>query len=278
MNSKSRKDVLFKNLNHWTLNKQRLVEMSKDNMNRKTIKTPTVVVDSDKFLNCCPAIVNVYKGDWGDVLINLTRKYETTFVVLNMANAYVPGGGYLEGCPAQEENIFRRSDCHFNIIQDTNVSWDSENHHYIYNKHYQDLINAKNDIVYLDKKPRILFADNEVNEYKILPDDKIFPFYEMRSAAVDCSNLRFNRFNAIDMEKRIVAQFNTAKNAGLQHILLGAFGCGAFKCPPKIVAEIYKKTIQLFKNDFSVIAFAIYYPGYGPTDNYDIFKNTLDQC
>lgn len=266
MNSKSRKDSLFRNLNHWTLNKKRFIEISQKNM------------ENHKTISCSPAKVNVYQGDWGDVLVCLTRKYRTTFVVLNMANAYVAGGGYLEGCPAQEENIFRRSDCHFNIINDTNVSWDNQNRHYIYNKHYQDLINAKNGIVYLDTNTRVLFADNEVEKYKILPDDKIFPFYEMRSAALDCSNLRFNQFNANEMEKRIVAQFNTANNAGLKHILLGAFGCGAFKCPPKIVAEIYKKTIQLFKNDFNVIAFAIYYPGYGPTDNYDTFKNTLDQC
>ena len=261
MDYQLRKNVLFQNLNYFASNKDYLKQQADNNLNRK--KTM-----------CTPAEIYVLQGDWGDVLLKLSFKYGSEFVVLNMANTYVPGGGYLQGCPAQEENMFRRSDCHFNIINDPNVSWDDTNNHYIYNKKYQDLINAKNGLVYLDNKnPRILFADNETNKYKILPNDKIIPFYEMRSAAIDCSQ---QPFDIKEMEKRIVAQFNTAKKVGLEYLLLGAFGCGAFQCPPKIVAEIYKKTIKTFINDFSVIAFAIYYPGYGPTDNYDIFKSIIE--
>ena len=37
------------------------------------------------------------------------------FAVLNMANAYVPGGAYTEGAIAMEENLFRRTDCHFHV-------------------------------------------------------------------------------------------------------------------------------------------------------------------
>ena len=52
----------------------------------------------------------------------LTKVYGETFAVLNMANAYFPGGGYDEGMPAQEENMFRRTDCHFAVTTDD--SWE----------------------------------------------------------------------------------------------------------------------------------------------------------
>ncbi len=61
------------------------------------------------------ARVRVESGDWGDVTLRLTKETGRIFAVLNMANAYCPGGGYVEGMPAQEENMFRRTDCHFTI-------------------------------------------------------------------------------------------------------------------------------------------------------------------
>ena len=40
--------------------------------------------------------------------------------VLNMANAYTPGGGFRAGCGAQEENLHRRSDLHL-FLEDRRV-------------------------------------------------------------------------------------------------------------------------------------------------------------
>jgi hypothetical protein len=62
--------------------------------------------------------VYVLPGDWGDVTQALTRTFGTCFAVLNMANAFFPGGAYAEGAVAQEENMFRRTDCHFRIREE----------------------------------------------------------------------------------------------------------------------------------------------------------------
>src|SRR5215211_2473951 len=62
--------------------------------------------------------VEAFPGDWGEVARSLTATYGECFAVLNMANAYVPGGAYVEGAVAQEENMFRRTDCHFRIGDD----------------------------------------------------------------------------------------------------------------------------------------------------------------
>eukprot|EP01083_Nonionella_stella_P028906 79656_1 len=47
-------------------------------------------------------IVHLLPGDWGDVTLAMTRRYGHIFACLNMANAYSPGGGYTDGCVAQE--------------------------------------------------------------------------------------------------------------------------------------------------------------------------------
>ena len=47
--------------------------------------------------------VQVFPGDWGEVTRSLTRTHGMCFAVLNMANAYVPGGAYVEGAVAQEK-------------------------------------------------------------------------------------------------------------------------------------------------------------------------------
>ncbi|HEU4410187.1 MAG TPA: poly(ADP-ribose) glycohydrolase domain-containing protein, partial [Polyangiaceae bacterium] len=62
--------------------------------------------------------VRVYAGDWGEVTAALSREHGETFAVLNMANAFVAGGAYVEGAVAQEENMFRRTDCHFAVADD----------------------------------------------------------------------------------------------------------------------------------------------------------------
>jgi hypothetical protein len=58
-------------------------------------------------------IVRVVCGDWGCVTADLTREFGSIFAALNMANALGFGGAYAGGHPAQEENMFRRTDCHF---------------------------------------------------------------------------------------------------------------------------------------------------------------------
>ena len=57
-------------------------------------------------------------------------------------------------------------------------------------------------------------------------------------------------------------------------VILGAFGCGAFKNPPKIVAEAYKELVEEFKYHFDTIEFAVYCPSYNDT-NYRVFKNVI---
>ena len=81
------------------------VEKMSDPINRAMYKTKAFVNHSEwegQAQKPAPNKVRVIEGDWGDVTLQLTKKTGQIYAVLNMANAQVPGGGYLEGMVAQE--------------------------------------------------------------------------------------------------------------------------------------------------------------------------------
>ena len=101
--------------------------------------------------------VEVFPGDWGEVARSLTIKNGMCFAVLNMANAYVPGGAYVEGAVAQEENMFRRTDCHFRVSEDEyDIRLDC------YRPEVTELLSARDGVVYLDtERPRVCIRGPE---------------------------------------------------------------------------------------------------------------------
>jgi hypothetical protein len=217
--------------------------------------------------------VEVYRGDWGEVARAVTKAHGACFAVLNMANAYVPGGAYVEGAPAQEENLFRRTDCHFRIGPD---EYDAAGD--LYRFEATHLLSACDGTVYLDvERPRVCIRGPEDRArsdlgYAWLPEEEVFPFFELRAAAVD---LRDGRpFDADEMRRRIAAQLDTLRAHRVRHAVLGAFGCGAFRNPADRVAPIYREEIAARAADFDVVAFAVFAAGYGP-DNYAPFAAAL---
>lgn len=217
--------------------------------------------------------VELYPGDWGEVALTMTRTYGTCFAILNMANAHVPGGAYVEGAPAQEENMFRRTDCHF-AIDDS--EYDSERGRY--NPALTALISAREGLVYLDvNRPRVCIRGPEDRSlpdlgYRWLADGQIFPFYELRAAAEDLRD--GSPFNPAETRRRIAAQLDTLCRYRIRHAVFSAFGCGAFRNPANEVAALYRDEIRERRADFDVIAFAIYHPGYGP-DNFASFVSVF---
>ena len=212
---------------------------------------------------------------------SLTRQYGTIFACLNMANSTYPGGAYTLGHPAQEENIFRRTDAHFSLTNA--VLTRNQGGVVVYTEEMQHLINADEGRVYFSKTPLICIKGKEDGSmpnlgYELLKKNDIFSFYELRSAAVNANKVKKNlwSFHKIKetMTQRIHAQFRTLIENKVRHVVLSAFGCGAFGNDAFMVANIYKDAIGVYKDNFSVIAFAIYYAGVG-VNNYDIFSNVL---
>ena len=219
--------------------------------------------------------VQVFPGDWGEVTRELTNRHGTCFAVLNMANADVPGGAYVEGAVAQEENMFRRTDCHFRVDDgEYDAGLDR------YRPGMTSLLSAQDGVVYLDtQRPRVCIRGPEDRSradlgYPWLAEEQVFPFFELRAAARDLRD--GSDFDAQDTRRRVSAQLDTLRHHRIRHAVLGAFGCGAFCNPADRVARIFQEEIALRMADFSVVAFAIFRAGYGP-DNFAPFAEALSR-
>ena len=135
----------------------------------------------------------------------MSQKYGKTFASLNMANAYGPGGGYTDGMIAQEENMFRRTDCHFSLDR-RELAFDDFERDYMYRPDHSALLNAESGLVFLDvEHPRVCIRGPEDRRqadlvYAWLASDEVFPFFELRAAAVD---LRHGQRGACIRDRRV---------------------------------------------------------------------------
>ena len=141
------------------------------------------------------------------------------------------------------------------------------------------LLSAEAGKVYLDTaNPRICIRGPEDRSapdlgYRWLRDDELFPFYELRTAAVDLRG-RPDCFDPAEARRRIAAQLDTLRAHGVRFAVLGAFGCGAFGNPAPEVARLYREELDLRRADFALVAFAIFDAGYGP-ENFTPFAAAL---
>ena len=181
--------------------------------------------------------------------------------------------------------MFRRTDCHFALPR-SGAEAAAEPRHNEYVPRETDRISAKHGRVYLDvERPRVCIRGAEDAPaadlgYPWLADDATFPFYELRSAAMDLRGVftllePFGEEHRAEARRRIHAQLATLTEHGVRHVVLSAFGCGAFCNPAPEIAALYREAITERRSDFDVVAFAIFHAGYGP-DNFAPFHQVFE--
>ena len=75
--------------------------------------------------------------------------------------------------------------------------------------------------------------------------------------------------------RRAMHILTCAAAMGADTLVLGAFGCGAFRNEPQVVARAYKTALEEFPKVFRKIEFAVYFKP-GSSENYDAFKTVLN--
>ena len=77
-----------------------------------------------------------------------------------------------------------------------------------------------------------------------------------------------------EQAQRARAILAVAADNGVDILVLGAFGCGAFRNDPRVVAKAYANVMKDCRRYFNLIEFAIFCRDF-ETENYDAFAEVL---
>lgn len=174
--------------------------------------------------------------------------------VLNMASSIKKGGGVAKGAMAQEECLFRCS----NLFTIPDEFYPIDVHEFIYTHNATFVKSA-------DFKPISIKADvitiaapniNKQNKYYNPKDFETISYEEQ-------INMKINQM------------FTYAHGQKCKNIILGAWGCGVFKNDPTTIANYFKDILNINRNLFDNIVFAIINDKNSVGNNYQIFSDTF---
>ncbi len=203
---------------------------------------------------------------------------EKKVCVLNFASATNPGGGVTHGSSAQEECLCRCS----TLYPCLNVDALWKGFYLPHRKAGDPLYN--DDCIYTPDvyvcKSDISFPERMVEEdwYQVdvltcaAPNLRDMPSNSMNP----CSGNKAARIEHAELMKlhlqRVERIFRVAAANGADVLILGAFGCGAFRNPPELVAQAFKTVQKKYEAYFDVVEYAVFCGGH-ETQNYDAFCN-----
>lgn len=172
-------------------------------------------------------------------------------MVLNMANDYVPGGGYINGAMAQEEDLFRRTNLFRTLTSD------------LYPMSLEEAIYTNKAHVLRD------------SQWNNLAEPKTVSFISI--AAMRQPPLRpdgsLTDEDYETMRAKIRLIFHVGALNRIDHLVLGALGCGVFQNPPEDIVVLFRDTIHEYRGYFRSIKFAVLSSANNP--NYTIFQRGL---
>ena len=277
------------------MNKKELISVFNDTMDFVTTKFsgPTlraqmstrIISDPEDFRGekyyDDPAIIKVTNRDTftaAKEYANIINSTNEGFVgVLNFASSTNPGGGVTKGSTAQEECLCRCSNLYLTLYQEKCIrEYYNVNKKYMSNLGSDAIIYSRNVYVFKDK------------DYNMLPVEDRFYVDVLTCAAPNLRENPRNQYNTDASEEKLtltdeelynihVKRARNILNVAIKneddYLILGAFGCGAFRNNPEIVAKAYKDVLQDYMYCFKVIDFAIIDGKY--SNNYEIFKRIL---
>lgn len=192
-----------------------------------------------------------------DLVQNKDNPYDKV-AILNFADAIVPGGLVLYGAPTQEENICRCSNLYETLIECPL---------------YYNMNKLLGKSTYLD----IMIYSPNVTVFK---DDETYDDIDpIKMDVITCPAPSVYLKDDVAEEiftKRIKKILIAAQKRGVNKIVLGAWGCGAFGQSPTVVGKSFAKVLKEV-SAFDDVVFAIKSSeGLDESSNYTLFKRAFD--
>jgi uncharacterized protein (TIGR02452 family) len=175
---------------------------------------------------------------------------EQSVAILNFASARNPGGGYLGGARAQEEDLCRSSALYTTLLEARDY----------YDAHRQDRdTRYSHRVIYSPDVP--VYRDNDTR----LLDEPYYVSY-LTSPAPNAGALARHEPGAARELKGLITERAARVLAVAAHhdvgtLVLGAWGCGVFRNDPVMVANAFRDHLTeggVFEARFPRVVFAVY--------------------
>ena len=213
----------------------------------QTIRSPTEITAWQRPPLPSSTQIVVYEGDCLEAAIAL-KGQGLNPVVLNMANPTTPGGGVRTGDGAQEENVFRRSTYS----------------HFLYNSEFARYPIAKTGAIYT---PGVtVFRAAEAAEYALMESPVALAFIALPALvrpplSEDPIKGPWLAPSAYTLAKAKLATFlKLALSHNHDSVVFSAWGCGAFRNPPRCIATAFKEVVESeeLQGRLAKVVFAIF--------------------
>ncbi|QSQ13204.1 TIGR02452 family protein [Myxococcus landrumensis] len=197
-----------------------------------------------------PLRIEVTGEKTGQAARRLVEEGETRIAALNFASAKNPGGGFLGGAKAQEEDLARCSALYPCLLTQ---------------REYYDVNRAESSPLYTDHliySPDVpFFRDDalELLEEPFLLSVLTMPAPNAGVALRENPGLR-SRVHAV-LRARALKVLQAAALEGHRVLVLGAWGCGVFRNEPVEVAQAFSSALATLSGVFSRVVFAVYERG-----------------
>ena len=174
-------------------------------------------------------------------------------LVLNLANPVHPGGGVRKGARAQEEDLCRKSSLLVSLEGPEAAPY------YAYNRSLNTYMGS--DAVMIQPQVEIIKDENgERLEDTVIVAGMTCAAPMLRYGMEGRSQDQYESM----MLQRITGMLKVAAYQGYRRLILGAFGCGAFRNDAHIVSDLFYKALKEFdydgmkeKDTFTRIDFAV---------------------
>jgi len=201
--------------------------------------------------------------------LRLKREFGYNVAVVNFANEDTPGGGVVNGARAQEEALCRTTGLYYSIDPRLNTHLVFPNGRY----KIPEFGSIFSPSVPVLRRP-------EGDRFQWMDGVETLPF--ISSAAYHPGNRPQDPLTAeAGMKQKIRMQIATAMHHGCDAIVLGAFGCGAFRNLPEDVARWTREVLMedFCRGAFRHISFAVYVaPGSArDQNNLQVFQQVFPQ-